>query len=192
MSKERVNPSQESVMSSVPLKSFEQTLAFLHEHTRSQPHSGRTLYDHLLGTHKLLVEWGRDEATCLAGLFHSIYGSYNYRRVTVPVEQRHIVAGVIGEDAEMLAYLFSYSRRPRAFFTATRTYALDMRNEDQPKAISKETLIRLVEIECANEVEQSTYGFIQVLSTLPFVKELDAGFCMKLREAIGASSAEVQ
>jgi len=163
---------------------FERTLEFLHDYTKSQPHSGRTLYNHLVGTHKLLVEWGREEATCLAGLFHSIYGSYNYRRVTVPVEQRHVVADVIGEDAEMLAYLFSYSRRPRTLFTATRTYALDMRNEEQPHQVSAETLNRLIEIECANEIEQGTNGFIRVLSTLPYVQKLDPNFCQYIRSCM--------
>ena len=171
-------------MSATATVSLERAMEFLDEHTRSQPHSGRTLYDHLVGTYKLLVEWGRAETTCLAGLFHSIYGSFNYRRVTVPVEQRRLVAEVIGEDAEELAYLFSYSRRPRTLFTATRTFSLDMRNEEQPRPISEETLIRLIEIECANEVEQNTTGFIRILSTLPFVAKLDPVFCQRIRSHV--------
>ena len=41
-------------------------------HTNS--HSRRTLLDHLLGTHDLLVEWENEPDVCVAGLFHSIYG----------------------------------------------------------------------------------------------------------------------
>ena len=38
-------------------------------------HSGRTLLDHLFGVHNLLAEWGAAPKLCLAGLFHSIYGT---------------------------------------------------------------------------------------------------------------------
>ena len=51
--------------------------AFLIEraHADAVKHSGRSLYDHLCGTHALLEQWGNCEPVCTAGLFHSLYGT---------------------------------------------------------------------------------------------------------------------
>ena len=43
--------------------------------TDDSQHSGGALIDHLRGTHDFLHEWGNEQAVCLAGLFHSIYGT---------------------------------------------------------------------------------------------------------------------
>src|SRR6185369_12518587 len=53
---------------------LENRLRFLRKaNTEGMPHSDRGLFDHLLGTRQLLVEWGARPALYDAGLFHSIY-----------------------------------------------------------------------------------------------------------------------
>ena len=53
---------------------LENRFRFLREvNTETMPHSERGLFDHLLGTRQLLVEWGARPALCDAGLFHSIF-----------------------------------------------------------------------------------------------------------------------
>ena len=41
-------------------------------------HSEKGLLAHLLGTRKLLEQWGARAALCAAGLFHSVYGTDAY------------------------------------------------------------------------------------------------------------------
>ena len=42
-------------------------------------HSGRTLFDHLKGVHDLLRDWDNEYHVCIAGLFHSIYGTNTFK-----------------------------------------------------------------------------------------------------------------
>jgi hypothetical protein len=79
-------------------------------------HSGRTLYDHLVGTHDLLQAWGNSKPVCTAGLFHSIYGTKHFRHQTWPIIDRATIQKLIGPEAELLAYVFCIADRPKAFF----------------------------------------------------------------------------
>jgi hypothetical protein len=64
---------------------------------------------HLLGTRRVLVEWGERPALCDAGLFHSAYGT-EYFPVDSPAT-RDDVRAVIGDDAEEVAWLWCTIRR---------------------------------------------------------------------------------
>ncbi len=64
---------------------------------------------HLLGTRRVLVEWGERPALCDAGLFHSAYGT-EYFPVEHPADRAE-VRDVIGADAEEIAWLWCTIRR---------------------------------------------------------------------------------
>ena len=88
-------------------------------------HSGRTLYDHLKGTHDLLLQWGALRHVRLAGLFHSIYGTvyFKHQCLEPTLKNRELVAELIGEKAERLAYIFC---------VADRRDILDLKLETDP------------------------------------------------------------
>ena len=90
---------------------FEEELKFLKEAGCGYlPHTGRTLYDHLLGTANILLEFERPDAEVKAGLFHSIYGTDIYRkRISIT---REAVSELIGEEAEQLVHIIC-SLKPR-------------------------------------------------------------------------------
>jgi hypothetical protein len=67
------------------------------------PHSKTTLFNHLYNTYKILKSHGADETTCLAGLYHSVYGTEFYNRLNLDREE---VQAVIGKEAENLVYKF--------------------------------------------------------------------------------------
>jgi hypothetical protein len=71
------------------------------------PHSGATLFHHLLGTYRILKSWGCDEDLCVAGLFHSVYGTPAYHASALPESRRDELREVIGVPAEELVYRFS-------------------------------------------------------------------------------------
>lgn len=79
-------------------------------------HSGRDLLTHLLGTWRILRQRGADPDVCLAGMFHSVYGT-SVMRCTLPLD-RLTIRSRIGERAERLAWLFCMLDRP-ACWTAT-------------------------------------------------------------------------
>ncbi|HUQ40416.1 MAG TPA: hypothetical protein VM030_09690 [Acidimicrobiales bacterium] len=123
--------------------------------TDEQPHSGRTLLEHLVGTRDLLVAWGNPDHVCAGGLFHSIYGTAYYRVQSASLDRRGEVAAVIGAAAEELAYLFCVTDRP-AFFTeiAAAEPTLEDRVHGTSVPVSHSVLRHLIEIEVANVVEQ--------------------------------------
>ena len=88
------------------------------------PHSDRGLFDHLLGTRQLLVDWGARPALCDAGLFHSIYSTEHYEQTAVALTRRDEVRQLIGEEAESLVWLFCMMRRETFSWTLERTEAL--------------------------------------------------------------------
>ncbi len=59
---------------------------------------------HLIGTRRLLVQWGCRPALCDAGLFHSVYGT-EYFEPEHPA-RRDEVQALIGAEAERLAWLW--------------------------------------------------------------------------------------
>lgn len=74
-------------------------------------HTGKTLYDHLVATYNILTESAEEEHVCLAGLFHSIYGTQYMDKCVI--KDRKIIQDVIGERAERLAWLFCVLERDK-------------------------------------------------------------------------------
>ena len=60
--------------------------------------------DHLTGAEDQLRQWGCAAPVCLAGLFHSVYGTEGFQGFTLPISQRPAVRAVIGPRAERIAF----------------------------------------------------------------------------------------
>ena len=78
-----------------------------HYRLESYSHSGRTLWTHLNGVYDILCSWNVEDAVCVAGLFHSIYGTEIYQHQAAQLIDRQKLASLIGNRAERLSYLFS-------------------------------------------------------------------------------------
>ncbi|MFX0592797.1 DUF6817 domain-containing protein [Melissospora conviva] len=101
------------------MTSHEEKLAFLASHGVAElAHSDADLLAHLRGVHDLLAEWGSRSALCDAGLFHSVYGTEIFPTGAIPHEMRPAVRELIGEEAEVLAYLFGTVTRNALFDAA--------------------------------------------------------------------------
>lgn len=77
---------------------------YLKSTTQNIPHSSRTLFDHLYGTYNILLKENRPEHICLAGLFHSIYGTNKFKHICET--DRNKIIELIGKEAENLVWLF--------------------------------------------------------------------------------------
>lgn len=75
-------------------------------------HKNGTLLQHLQGTWSLLKDWQNSETVCLAGLYHSVYGTGGFEQQLVPLSERRIISALIGDKAEQLVYLFGACDRP--------------------------------------------------------------------------------
>lgn len=121
-------------------------------------HYGRRLQEHLIGTHDLLAAWGNPDHVCLAGLFHSVYGTKTFRSSALTTDSRNDVRTLIGERAESLVHAFGMSDRKRLLLENRSTPFLwiDHRTGERNE-ISGVVLNELVEMEVANFVEQLSF-----------------------------------
>ena len=70
------------------------------------PHSGGTLYGHLFGVYNILRKRSCPDHVCMAGLFHSVYGTSFFKGNIFNDADRPRVREAIGDDAERLAWIF--------------------------------------------------------------------------------------
>lgn len=105
------NPSHPQYYTDFPIADFfindveyeNDAINFLKNVASNIPHSKTTLFDHLYRTYKILKSHGADEDTCLAGLYHSVYGTEFYSRLNL---SRDDVKRIIGVEAEKIVYEF--------------------------------------------------------------------------------------
>jgi hypothetical protein len=127
------------------------------------PHSGRSLLDHLTGTYAVLRAWGQTDAVCLAGLFHSCYGTDAFAPALFRAAERDAVRAVIGAEAEHLAHVFGLADR-RAIL---RRFMHDASTggDDGPA---------IAVVEMANHAEQMSCGASGEVAGLAYVSRLGA------------------
>lgn len=166
-------------------------VAFLQRHgATANAHSDRTLMEHLVGTWRLLKAWGCDEHVCLAGLFHSIYGTSIYKRRSVSRHERASVRSVIGARAEELAFVFSVLDRPGTWGRTLATGKAALHGiEDTLLTLDGTMLTELLEIEVANLLEQKEGQ--SVLDDLAAAGVLERGSMNEAAKAALAASAVV-
>ena len=80
---------------------------------KEHPHGDKTLFDHLVGTYKILLEEEAPWEVALAGLFHAVYGTTSYPIAVVEHGDREKVRSMIGKWPEEIAFLFGTMALPR-------------------------------------------------------------------------------
>jgi hypothetical protein len=118
----------------------QKALQYAQNNTAGIPHSNTDFYEHLYNTYCILKSFGCDKEVCLAGLFHSIYGTeYFNARLTNNENQ---VIELIGDRANALVKMFSQGNREINIMTN----AFNLSTEDD---------LALTQIHYANLIEQS-------------------------------------
>jgi len=149
-----------------------------------QPHSGRFLIDHLLGVQGILRRSKAEEVVCLAGLFHSVYGTAIYKPTLISRDKRVEVQALIGHRAEEIVWTFGLMpARPHAWEVglSNKDHSFLEKNFPVEHSTPDQLWLDLLRLECANLLEQKS-----ALHKFPFlalkaqdVGMLDAdGFCV--------------
>ena len=126
--------------------------------TDKNPHTNRTLSNHLIRTYDILEKWDNTKEICLAGLFHSIYGTRVYKISSIDFSKRKYIESIIGKRAEELVYLFCVTdRREDGNLIEKNQIILKDIIHNKEIHISKNDLYALIEIEFANILEQSVH-----------------------------------
>jgi hypothetical protein len=133
-------------------------LKWIKKNTANIDHTGDGLYSHLYKTFSVLKHLKCSEDVCLAGLFHSIYGT-EFFNPNVNVD-RNTIKGLIGDYSEQLAYIFCQNGRDDIILL--NVLSLD-----------DKTNIDLLYIMYANLIEQSYR-----------IRSINRGFLAKIKNKI--------
>ncbi len=126
--------------------------------THETAHSHGSLREHLRGTYDLLGGWEAPERVCLAGLFHSVYGTERFQTTTIRLEDRSDVRSRIGDDAERLVYLYAVLRRASLYANLDRGWPYAVETLDgRSESLTREEFVDLMTLDLANRLEQ-THG----------------------------------
>lgn len=112
---------------------------YLFDKVKHVPHSKASLFGHLYNTFFILKNINASEDTCLAGLYHSCYGTEKFN-LKDKINKEDVVLR-IGQNAEELVHYFSLKNRDDVILKNSM-------NLDLNKQLS------LVQILYANEIEQ--------------------------------------
>jgi hypothetical protein len=118
----------------------------------------RDLASHLRGTMYLLRIAGFEEAVCVGGLLHSLYGTNRFRTKSLSnAHERSKVIECAGVEAERLAFLFSTVNRPHSFRTFERKFAQDCDPKRTYSYLSDSTVatLQVVELTLRSDVDPS-------------------------------------
>jgi hypothetical protein len=129
------------------------------------PHTSKTYLGHLIAVCRFMEAQGCDEELCLAGLFHSIYGTERFQGFTLSLQRRAELRALIGERAERLAYLNCAMDRA-SFDLALQNNAEPLRFTDritgEEVRLSRQDFDDLCRVHLYDWLEQvprSTYGW---------------------------------
>jgi hypothetical protein len=119
-------------------------------------HSGKDLLKHLTNTYRILRRWGCPEYLCVAGLFHSVYGTEAFRHATFALGQRQLIRDRIGPEAEHATYLYCIANRWSLYENLDREarYSLRTFRDGTTIPISRKCLADLMALDLANSLEQ--------------------------------------
>ena len=151
------------------------------------PHVSGSLARHLAATERLLRNWGSRDALCIAGLYHAVYGTDGIRGSLAGLDRRGAIVGIIGAEAETLAYLYGACARatfhPRIGTPDQLRFADRFTASEYP--IAEASLRDFCELTVANELELA-------LASDAFRMEYAAELSAFFRRMEGLVSAECE
>jgi hypothetical protein len=128
--------------------------------TKETSHTASTFHSHLMATGDLIASCGASWNVCLAGYFHSAYGTEGTPGLVVPFtfRERDKLQELIGAAAELLVYLFCCcDDRMSILRQVNRTSSPSLKNRLPPGemiAVDVSTINDLALLYCANLVEE--------------------------------------
>lgn len=119
---------------------------------------GSEQLDHLMGTCRFLERWRCCQSLCIAGLFHSVYGTETFKAACLDLRARGTLQEIITEEAETLVYLYGVTSRRSLYEAAKRlgSPALQDFRTGESLPITRRQLSDLLTLDLANGLERST------------------------------------
>jgi pimeloyl-ACP methyl ester carboxylesterase len=117
----------------------------------SLDHLSGTLLAHLRRTAQRLESWGADPPLVAAGLSHAAYGTEGFPTALLRLEERALLRGLIGQEAEAIVY--AYCALDRAAFVSAEGAELRDRFSGEHWTPTQRMQRQLAELTAANELD---------------------------------------
>ena len=121
-------------------------------------HSGDKKYlAHLLSVFNDVRNWGGSQYLARSGMFHSIYGTQLFQGFTISIERRKELIGLIGKDAEWIAFLNCFVHREpfdQAIIDGDDDYIVYNRETGEKYQLTKQNWRDLIFLHLCDWLEQ--------------------------------------
>lgn len=165
-------------------------------------HINGSLEEHFVGVHDMLKDWGSSAVLCDAGLFHAAYGTTHFTDVMIPLEQRELVADIIGAEAEAIVYRYCSCDRDKVWPRVGQAVPLPFEDRFTGETVMMPlpALKEFCELTAANELqiaagdpafrEKNRPVFTSLFRRMrPYLTEKGNRFAASLYDTAGAATA---
>jgi hypothetical protein len=125
-------------------------------------HPGGTLYAHLERVQRRLARLGAPELVQLAARTHAVYGTDGLDITLLSLDERPLLAEVIGTDAEQLVYRYGACDRNRTWDTIADTATVWNRFTGTSEVLGQADLQAFTDLSLVNELDVAEHapGFL--------------------------------
>lgn len=116
-------------------------------------HPGGTLGGHLRRVQQRLSQLGAPEPVQLAGRAHAVYGTDGFTLSLLTLDERPMLAGIIGQEAEQLVYRYGACDRKRTWDALPDTRQVRDRFTDACDELDTGELRAFADLSIVNEVD---------------------------------------
>lgn len=154
-------------------------------------HPGGTLDAHLERVRVRLADLGASVDVQLAGRAHAAYGTDGFSVVLLSLDERPLLAGLIGEDAEALVYRYGACDRKRTWGELATTRRVHDRFTGSGETLSADEARAFAELSLVNELDIAEHapGFLDQHRDL--CRRLTADWTPLLGPAVLAEAARI-
>jgi hypothetical protein len=129
---------------------------FLEQHGAAGiPHPGGTLLQHLRRVAACLAHWRAPSPWWAAGYCHASYGTDGFDAPLMSLDDRSVLRGLIGPEAERLVYIYASCDRAAVYPRLDGTPAVDFRDRFRGEfvTLADQELRAFAELTVANELD---------------------------------------
>lgn len=154
-------------------------------------HPGGTLDAHLRRVRLRLAELGASPDLQLAGRAHAVYGTDGFDVSLLDLEERWLLAGLIGADAERLVYRYGACDRRRTWGALAGTRQVHDRFTGETDVLTPGEAQAFAELSLVNELDVAEHapGFLEQHGD--FFRRLAADWAPLLRSPVVAEAHRI-
>jgi hypothetical protein len=121
-------------------------------------HPGGTLGSHLQRVQQRLARLGAPEPVQLAGRAHAVYGTDGFPLALLTVDERPLLAEIIGQQAEQLVYRYGACDRERTWDALAVTRQVRDRFTDAYEDLDDSELRAFADLSIVNELDVAEHS----------------------------------